>query len=179
VFSFFGRRKPAARRSAGSLRKLVIPENLYRKMVNHCQEERPLEACGLMVGAVDQVDAAYATDNQHRSPVIYKVDDQQLLQVFRQIRHDKQEIIAIYHSHVNTEAVPSRTDIDQATWPEAYYLIVSLAHRTPKVRAWRIVDGQVTEHQVVVSPSVSGIWKDLRRAVRIEPDVQPRPESPT
>jgi len=145
-------------------------------MINHCQEERPLEACGLMVGAVDQVVAAYATDNQHRSPVVYKVDDRQLLQVFREIRDDKHEIIAIYHSHVNTEAFPSRTDIDQATWPEAYYLIVSLAHRIPKVRAWRLVDGQSTEHQVVVSPVATGAWKDLRRAAQAPPDRQPRPE---
>jgi proteasome lid subunit RPN8/RPN11 len=178
VFSFFGRRKPETSRSASSTRKLVIPENIYRKMINHCQEERPLEACGLMVGAVDEVVAAYAADNEHRSPVVYKVDDQQLLQVFREIRNDKHEIIAIYHSHVNTEAVPSRTDIDQATWPEAYYLIVSLAQRTPKVRAWRLVDRQVTEYQVVVSPTVTGLWKDLRRAVQIPPDPQPRPESP-
>jgi proteasome lid subunit RPN8/RPN11 len=166
VFSLFGKKKNTAGPAQEEQRKLYIPEALYRRMINHCQEEKPLEACGLLVGEGGDVLAAYATDNQHRSPVIYKVDDQQLLQVFQSLRTSKQEIIGIYHSHVRTAAEPSRTDIEQATWPESFYVIVSLATRRSQVRAWRIIDRQVTEHEVVVVKEVSGAWHDLRKAVR-------------
>jgi proteasome lid subunit RPN8/RPN11 len=167
VFSLFGRKASLRIGPEGSgQRKLYIPELLYRRMINHCQEEKPLEACGLLVGEGGQVVSAYATDNEHRSPVIYKVDDRQLLQVFRDIRSEKHEIIGIYHSHVRTEPIPSRTDIEQATWPEAFYLIVSLKPQRPQVRAWRIVDRQVTEHLVVVQKEPGGAWHDLRRAVQ-------------
>lgn len=159
-------------------RKLYIPELLYRRMINQCQEEKPLEACGLLVGVGGEVVSAYATDNEHRSPVIYKVDDRQLLQVFRDIRSEKQEIIGIYHSHVRTEPIPSRTDIDQATWPEAFYVIVGLAHKRPQVRAWRIVDGQVTEHQVVIRKEAPGTWHDLRQAVQAKTDPPMRSDIP-
>lgn len=166
MFGWFGKKRNVREVDAQGRRRLFIPENVYQRMINHCKEERPLEACGLLVGEAGHVTAGYATDNQHRSPVIYKVDDLQLLEVDREIRSGRQEIIAIYHSHVLTDPIPSRTDIDQATWPEAFYIIVSLKDRRPRVRAWRIVDRQVTEHPIVVVKQTDGLWKDLRKAVR-------------
>jgi hypothetical protein len=48
--------------------------------------------------------------------------------------------------------VPSPTDIGQALYPDALYLLVALweddagrATDTPDVRAWRIVDGSIHE----------------------------------
>lgn len=147
-------------------RKLYIPELLYNRMVDHCKQEKPLEACGLLVGVGGQVVTAYACDNKERSPILYRVDEEQLVLVMREIRSEGHEIIGIYHSHVKTEPVPSRTDIKQANWPEAFYVIVSLAQREAQVRNWRIVDRQVTEHQLVVQKDRPGTWRDLRKAVR-------------
>jgi [CysO sulfur-carrier protein]-S-L-cysteine hydrolase len=166
VFSLFGSKKASGKAAHHGRKKIYIPELLYRRMINHCHEEKPLEACGLFGGVGGHVESGFATDNAHRSPVLYKVDDRHLLQAFREIQSARQEIIGIYHSHVRTEPVPSQTDIDQATFPEAYYLIVSLAHRRPVVRAWQIVDRQVAEVQVVVEKDAPGTWRDLRQAVQ-------------
>ena len=58
----------------------------------------------------------------------------------------------IVHSHTHTPAVPSPTDIGLAFYPDALYLLVSLADDQadvatgePGVRAWRILDGEVFE----------------------------------
>jgi proteasome lid subunit RPN8/RPN11 len=166
VFSLFGKKKDAGARDGHRRRRLYIPESIYQRMINHCLEERPLEACGLLGGASGHVSMGFAADNAHRSPILYKVDDRQLLQAFREIQTAKQEIICIYHSHVKTDPIPSQTDIEQATFPEAFYLIVSLAHRRPQARAWQIVDKQVTEHQIVIQKDAPGTWRDLREAVR-------------
>lgn len=166
MFSLFGKKEPAGGTAHHSRKRFYLPEVLYRRMLNHCHEEKPLEACGLFGGVSGQVEAGFATDNAHRSPVLYKVDDRQLLQAFREIQNARQEIIGIYHSHVKTEPIPSLTDIDQATFPEAIYLIVSLAHRRPLVRGWQIVDRQVTEVQVVIQKDAPGTWRDLRQAVQ-------------
>lgn len=164
MFWLFGKKQSPSRPFGPG--KLHIPETLYRRMINHCYEEKPLEACGLLVGMGGHTLSAYATDNQHRSPIVYKVDERQLLEALESIQNEKHGLIAIYHSHVKSPPVPSRTDIEQAYWPEVYYVIVSLAHRRPEVRAWRIVDGRVTEHQVVVDRLSRGVWRDLRQAVR-------------
>lgn len=174
MFSWFGKKKEADARSLHGRKKIYIPETLYRRMINHCYEERPLEACGLLGGVSGHVESGFATDNAHRSPVLYKVDDLQLLQAFKEIQGARQEIIGIYHSHVKTAPVPSLTDIEQATFPEASYLIVSLAHRRPLVRAWQIVDRQVTEQQVVIVREAPGAWRDLRQAVRAATEPAPK-----
>ncbi|HWI66472.1 MAG TPA: M67 family metallopeptidase [Symbiobacteriaceae bacterium] len=166
MFSLFGRKKQAGDAALAGRRKLYIPEVLYRRMINQCLEERPLEACGLFGGASGHVTMALATDNAERSPILYRVDERQLIAAHREIQAAKQEIIGIYHSHVKTDPVPSLTDIEQATFPEAFYVIVSLAHRRPLVRAWQIVDRHVTEHQVIIQKDLPGTWRDLRAAVQ-------------
>jgi proteasome lid subunit RPN8/RPN11 len=55
------------------------------------------------------------------------------------------ELGAIYHSHTRSAPEPSQTDINLAFYPDALYLIVGLAQGEPDVRAWRIVDGVVSE----------------------------------
>jgi len=170
VFSLFGKKKQTQDAALASRRKLYIPEVLYRRMINQCLEERPLEACGLFGGASGHVTMALATDNAERSPILYRVDERQLISAHREIQAAKQEIIGIYHSHVKTDPVPSLTDIEQATFPEAFYVIVSLAHRRPVVRAWQIVDRRVTEHMVFIQKESAGTWHDLRAAVRRRAD---------
>jgi proteasome lid subunit RPN8/RPN11 len=50
---------------------------------------------------------------------------------------------------VATEAYPSRTDVELAAYPEAAYLILSLADPdAPVLRAFRIRDGQVDEERL-------------------------------
>lgn len=149
-------------------RSLYLPERLYRKMIAHCLEEKPLEACGLLLGAADRAEKGYAVDNELRSPVLYRVDQAQMLTVLTEAEQARQNLVAIYHSHVKTAPVPSETDIKIAYWPEAYYLIVSLALREPRVAAYRIIDGQVTEHPLVILPEPGGEWCDLRRVARSE-----------
>ena len=72
----------------------------------------------------------------------------------RRLREEKAEHLAIYHSHVATEAYPSRRDIDRATavqdFFDGYYVLVTLKERgRPAARAFLIRDGHVTEEEMV------------------------------
>jgi [CysO sulfur-carrier protein]-S-L-cysteine hydrolase len=58
--------------------------------------------------------------------------------------------VAIYHSHTHTEAFPSATDVERATYPDAVYLIVSLQEPEPVIRAFNIVEGKITERVLTV-----------------------------
>jgi hypothetical protein len=46
---------------------------------------------------------------------------------------------------VSSPAYPSRTDAEQAFWPDATYVIVSLAGGGADIKGYRIADMAVTE----------------------------------
>src|SRR4029079_3366297 len=73
---------------------------------------------------------------------------------------------AIVHSHTASPARPSPTDLREAHYPEALYVLVSLspaeadpATGAESVRAWRIVDGGVHEVEVRLDG-----WRDAPAA---------------
>jgi proteasome lid subunit RPN8/RPN11 len=67
------------------------------------------------------------------------------------MRHNGLNLLAIYHSHPETPARPSQSDIRLAYDPEPRYVLVSLQQRDkPDVRAYRIVEGGVIEEAVEI-----------------------------
>src|SRR3712207_1797517 len=90
--------------------------------------------------------AVHRTRNIHASHLRYELDPKEQLQVLNAIDDAGLELGAIYHSHTRAAPEPSQTDVNLAKWwPEPLYVIVGLEHETPDVRAWRIVDGAVSE----------------------------------
>ena len=76
----------------------------------------------------------------------YVVEPRDQIRIQNAIDEAGLDLGAIYHSHTRTEPYPSQTDINLArNWPDPLYLIVGVAGDDPDVRAYRIVDGQVSE----------------------------------
>lgn len=125
---------------------------LYKEIVEQGLREFPNECCGL-IAAADGVPAkVFPMTNADASPVTYRLDGKEQLQVFDQIDDEGLELWAIYHSHTHSEAYPSDTDIRLAFYPDARYLLLSLSDRsTPVLRSFWIVDGAVTEEELTVS----------------------------
>src|SRR6266511_3112078 len=109
--------------------------------------------------AIDQqrdhtVAKVYALPNAEASPTFYVVDPKAQLQAMTEMDDLGMELVGIFHSHTFTEAYPSRTDIELAGYPDATYLILSLADlNAPNLRGFSIRDGQVSEVEVRVAPS--------------------------
>jgi [CysO sulfur-carrier protein]-S-L-cysteine hydrolase len=119
-------------------------------LVEHAWSDAPFEVCGLLGTRPDGSIVHYPIDNAERSMTYYVMDGKQLLRAMRDIE-DEGYGLAIYHSHTHTQAYPSATDIRLAAYPEATYLIVTLQDRdAPDIRAFDILDGEVTEKPVVV-----------------------------
>ena len=130
---------------------MEIPAAVRDQMIAHALSELPYEACGLLAGRDGRVERFYATANADRSPVTYRLDPAEQLRVFNRIEEEGLELVGIYHSHTHTEAYPSPTDRRQAFYPEAHYVLVSLADRDrPVLRAFTIRDGEVEEQELRV-----------------------------
>lgn len=120
-------------------------------LVAHARSDHPYEVCGLLGLRRDGSIEHFPITNAERSMTFYTMEPRELLRAMRRIEDEGMELV-IYHSHTHTEAYPSETDIRLAAYPEATYLIISLEDPDrPVLRAFRIVDGEVTERPIEVT----------------------------
>jgi proteasome lid subunit RPN8/RPN11 len=125
---------------------------LVKEIVDHGMREFPNECCGLIAAKDGAPARVYAMTNIDASPASYRLDPTEQLRVFDEMDAEGMDLWAIYHSHTHSEAYPSETDRRLAFYPDAYYVLVSLADRDdPVVRAFRIVDGEVAEQELTVT----------------------------
>jgi proteasome lid subunit RPN8/RPN11 len=121
-----------------------IARSMLDQIVAQARDEAPNECCGI-VGARDgQAVTLYPVRNAAASPLRYEMDPRDQLRVFEALDEAELDVGAIYHSHTRSAPEPSQTDINLAFYPDALYLIVGVAGEEDDVRAWRIVDGQVS-----------------------------------
>jgi [CysO sulfur-carrier protein]-S-L-cysteine hydrolase len=136
---------------------LRIARPLAEELLAHARAEVPNEACGLLAGSLaDGVATTYhRARNADASPFVYTVHPEDLVRIVFGIEDAGQDLVAIFHSHTHTPAVPSPTDRRQAQYPDAFYLLASLADpdadAADALRAWRISDGESSEVPLTVS----------------------------
>ena len=136
---------------------LTIARDTVDALVEHARRDHPDEACGVVAGPVgsDRPERFIPMVNAARSPTFYEFDSGDLLRLYRDMDARDEEPVVIYHSHTATQAYPSRTDVAYASEPAAHYLLVSTRDPgTDEVRSYRIVDGVITEEEVVVVPTL-------------------------
>ena len=123
----------------------------YKEIVEQGLREFPNECCGL-VAAVDGVPIkVFPMRNADASPVTYRLDGKEQLHVFDEMDERGWELWAIYHSHTHSDAYPSETDQRLAFYPEARYILLSLADRErPVMRSFLIRDGEVVEEELSI-----------------------------
>jgi proteasome lid subunit RPN8/RPN11 len=133
---------------------LTLDRATYDAIVAHARADHPDEACGLVALRDGLPTRVIPMTNVERSPTFYVMDSGELFRAFKSMRdngEDDEEFV-IYHSHTATEAYPSRTDVSIAAYPDAHYVLVSTRHPDEvELRSYRIVDGVVTEEEVVLS----------------------------
>ncbi len=134
-----------------TLTQLWLSRPHYQTILAHLQETYPLEGCGLLAGVcsaegIGQVSQIYPVANALASPTAYWMEPAALLSALHDIEAQGLTLLAIYHSHPQSAAAPSATDIAQAYYPEAAQVIVSLQDRTrPQARAFLVKAQQADE----------------------------------
>jgi proteasome lid subunit RPN8/RPN11 len=127
---------------------MQLPKEFVEEMVAHAVQDAPNECCGIIAGKDGTATKLFRATNAEASPYRYSVDPKDLLRIFHECEDNDWSFLVIYHSHTASEAYPSATDVRLAFWPEARYVLISLAQETPVVRAFRIEEGVVTEEQI-------------------------------
>jgi proteasome lid subunit RPN8/RPN11 len=134
-----------------------IDANLIDEMIAHAKQDHPIEACGVIAGpeGSDDLRRVIRMTNAEPSTTFFRFDPAEQLRLVRDLDAQGQEIVVVYHSHTQTEAYPSATDIGYATEPQAHYIVISTAESGSgqglvSVRSYRIDNGEVTEETVEI-----------------------------
>ena len=85
---------------------------------------------------------------------LYLLDGQEMLGVEAEADAAGRIVLGVMHSHTHTAAYPSPTDVADAARFDPFgawtFVIVSLKHADPVLRAFRILNGDIAEVPVEV-----------------------------
>ncbi len=132
--------------------QIHFPRPLVNQILQQAQRAGDSEVCGLVSARDGQPTRCYpvantATRPEHR----FLMDPQQQIEALRQMRERGETLFAIYHSHPDAPALPSATDLREAAYPDALYIIVSLATEgTLEMRGFRLQDGAIEHVDLIV-----------------------------
>jgi [CysO sulfur-carrier protein]-S-L-cysteine hydrolase len=127
-----------------------IPRALIDEIVAHAREEAPNECCGMIASRDGEAVQVHRARNAAASPLRYELDGMEQYRIQTAIEDAGLDLGAIYHSHTRSEPYPSQTDVNLAFYPDSLYVIVGVAAEEPEVRAYRIVEKQISEAELQV-----------------------------
>ncbi len=127
---------------------LHIPKSILEQLQALAQSAKPLEIVGLLGGTeLTRISALIPLENSAPDPTRrFEAERHSLVHGLKILRESRLELCALYHSHPNGPASPSRVDLENAQW-DVPMLIVDAVTLT--VRAWRLVDGSEVELEVL------------------------------
>jgi len=106
---------------------IQIPRKITNQLLHLAQISPDLEVCGLIGSKNGLPSGCYPIKNTAEHPQQrFQLDPTQQISAMAKMRDQGEELFAIYHSHPTAPATPSLTDLEQASYPEALYLIISL-----------------------------------------------------
>ena len=138
---------------------LTLTSEVYAAMLDRALTQTPKEACGLFTGAsgtlhVDDFHPMANVADPDEAWKLYLLDGQEMLDVEAEADVTGRTVLGVMHSHTHTTAYPSPTDVADAARFDPFgawiFVIVSLKHSDPVLRAYRILDGDITEVPVEV-----------------------------
>lgn len=131
-------------------RSITLPRSLIKSLLDAALATPEVEICGLIGHHSETGYRVYPIANVAQHPQArFELDPAGQIGAMRRMRERGETLFAIYHSHPDAPARPSAVDIDQAAYPEALNLIISLQDRdAPEVKGWWIRDGMAEEATV-------------------------------
>lgn len=127
---------------------LRLPAAVRLALVAHAEREAPNECCGLLIGRGTEIVDAHPARNTVASQTRFTINPADHFVAVRKARAAGLEVIGAYHSHPATEAVPSVSDIREASEGAPVMLIVSLVP-APVVRAFMLEPGGSKEIRIL------------------------------
>jgi proteasome lid subunit RPN8/RPN11 len=110
-----------------------LPDDLRRRIIDHCLAELPNEGCGLLAFDGDHLVEVYPTANQDASPASYTIPPQEHHDALVDAESRGWRLGGVFHSHPKGPAEMSSVDIEKALEPDWVYVVIGLRGTEPVV----------------------------------------------
>ena len=135
---------------------LYLKKEDYEKILAHCKEGLPNEACGLIGGTIEgdkrSIQKVYLLTNIDQSNEHFSMDPKEQLAAVKDMRANGLKLLGNFHSHPESPSRPSEEDKRLAYDSKVNYLILSLMDlENPVFNAFRIdEENNVTKEELVI-----------------------------
>lgn len=110
---------------------LFIKESVYKALSAHAVKAYPNECCGALLGRLHELDwqieeSIEACNISTLPQTRYGIASSEVVKIEREARQRALSIAGFYHSHPDSPATWSQTDLREAHWHGCIYLITSV-----------------------------------------------------
>ena len=95
-------------------KSIIISNSDVKALIEHAKSEDPKESCALLIGSETNeewnVKEVFLTENMDDSKINFTISPEEELKVDTIARKKDMEIVCIFHSHPDSDAIPSGTD---------------------------------------------------------------------
>jgi proteasome lid subunit RPN8/RPN11 len=92
------------------LQKIILSQTDKKILSEYSENQKPNEACAMLLGKNNQVLDLFLTENIEESSVNFTISNKQLIEGYKVAEEKKMDVIGIFHSHPDSDAYPSNTD---------------------------------------------------------------------
>jgi proteasome lid subunit RPN8/RPN11 len=131
---------------------LELPRPLVNKILAHAQQNPSMEVCGLIGNDTAGKKDYYAVENISADPSCrFLMDAPQQINAMKKMRDRQQQLFAIVHSHPTASAEPSQLDIDENSYKNVFYIIISLNTKgVLEMRAYTQTEDAMQEVELIL-----------------------------
>jgi len=96
------------------LKCIVLTQKEKDKLITHAIEQQPNESCAMLLG--EKIDDAwnvkevFLTENIDKSQTNFTISPEELLKGYQLAAKMHLELVGVFHSHPNSDTIPSSTD---------------------------------------------------------------------
>ncbi len=105
---------------------MILSSTVLSAIKDHAARELPHEACGYLAERNGVIEQHYEMTNMDRAADHFSMDPKEQFAAVKEMRRLGQTLAAVYHSHPETPARPSREDIRLAYDPDISHVIISM-----------------------------------------------------
>ena len=96
------------------MESIVLAQKEKGKLIAHAIKQQPSESCAMLLGKKVgdnwNVKEVFLTQNIDDSQTNFTISPEELLKGYQIAEKNQLEIVGIFHSHPNSDAIPSNTD---------------------------------------------------------------------